>query len=115
MFWPGLSKDTKFSNANNNIFSCCDFLLGAPSSAPIGTIGDMLLGAPHLIEISGNADIIIVGITDFSNTLCTTTINLWHVTQPPVKMAPPTLSSFNILAILSPVSFFILTKSPPPP
>jgi hypothetical protein len=30
-------------------------------------------------------------------------------------MAPPTLSSFNILAILSPVSFFILTKSPPPP
>lgn len=61
--------DTRLSKVCCSISFCCNGLFGAPAFAPIGTIGDTPLGAPHRIDIAGKAEIIIVGIPNPSTTL----------------------------------------------
>jgi hypothetical protein len=68
-FLPGVSISAKLFSAARKISFCCNGLFGAPALAPIGTIGDTPRGAPHLIEISGSAEIIIVGMPDPSTAL----------------------------------------------
>lgn len=69
ILWPGMSISTRLIKAARKISFCCNGLFGAPVLAPIGTIGDTPRGAPHLIEISGRAEMIIVGIPDPSTAL----------------------------------------------
>lgn len=54
--------DTRLNKAKRKISFCYKRLFGAPAFAPMGTIGDTPLGAPHRMEILGNAEIIIVEI-----------------------------------------------------
>ena len=64
MFAPNASIEARASSAARNISLCCRGLFGAPAFAPIGTMGATLLGAPLRIEITGRAEMIIVGIPD---------------------------------------------------
>ena len=71
MFSPNVSIDVRASTAARNISLCCRGLFGAPAFAPIGTMGATLLGAPLRMEITGRAEMIMVGIPDPSIARCT--------------------------------------------
>jgi len=64
----------RLSKAALRISLCWTGWFGAPALAPIGTMGDTPLGAPQRIEISGNAEIMMVGIPDPSTAL-------WMITE----------------------------------
>jgi len=65
---------TRLVKAARRISLCCAGLLGAPALAPIGTMGDTPRGAPQRIEMSGNAEMMMVGIPDPSTALWIITV-----------------------------------------
>lgn len=94
---------------------CISLSFGAPALAPIGTSGATALGVPFCLTTGGRAAIIIVGIPASSIALCTITAERWHVPQPAVINTASTPASFNIFAIVGPVSFLNFSWFPPPP
>ena len=82
--------EMRFCRAARRISRCCSGWPGAPALAPMGTMGETLLGAPLREEMVGRAETMMVGIPDSSTALCTMTEERWQVPQLAVKTAAST-------------------------